>query len=371
MKINSNMQALQASGILQANESAFSKSTEKLSSGYKINSSRDDPVGLAISNKMGAKSSSLKKANNNSVSGVSVVQTADGAMQEIRDIIHRIKELSVRSANGTNTDSDRRAMQEEVNNITAELNNIVEQTEYNGQKLLNGNLGVRGNTWTGSYNTNTGISLESYNNRVLEGSNRTFKVEDVDGVPTVTEFSGFPYDEGAGGKFTTDPVGQTFTYTDKDGNQLVMNYRDDVAKDQTINLDVRGQGDMIIQVGSESGQEINITIPDLSLSAMGIGEIDISTADAAKSSMAKLDTALDYVSRAASKIGAIQNRFEANISNLNVTDENLTESYSTLRDTNMASEMVEYTRLQILTQAGVSILSQANELPQQALQLLQ
>ncbi len=221
----------------------------------------------------------------------------------------------------------------------------------------------------GAQSLDTGISIESYNNRAMEGNGRTITVQDDEnGIPRVVRYSGF---EGENPKFTTDPLGKTFTYTDKAGNELVLSYRDNMVKGQPIYLDVISKGDMVIQVGSESGQEINITIPDLSLSSMGIGTIDVRTTDAAKESMAKLDNALEYVSRVASKIGATQNRFEANISNLNVTDENLTASYSTLRDTDMAAEMVEYTKLQILTQAGVSILSQANELPQQALQLLQ
>ena len=150
-----------------------------------------------------------------------------------------------------------------------------------------------------------------------------------------------------------------------------MDYTDSLKKGEQINLDIVSQGSMIIQVGSSEGQEIEIKIPSLSLNSMGIGKLDISTEKSAKESMAKLDTALSYVSKVNSQLGALQNRFEANLSNLGVSEENLTESYSTIRDTDMAAEMVEYTKLQILTQAGVSMLTQSNELPQMAMQLLQ
>ena len=379
MKINSNMQALQASGILQTNESAFSKSSARLSSGYKINISRDDPVGMAISNVMDAKTSSLRKANINSTSGVSVVQTADGALAEMRDIVHRLKELAIHSANGTNTDEDRQAMQAEMDQLTEEMERIRNQTEYNNQKLLNGDLGVKGGSYvneidpvTGNtvLSTRTGLFIGSYNNHAMEGTGRTLLIEDDEnGVPQVKSFVGFP--EGKNGKFTTDPLSQTFTYTDDDGNELVLNYTDNLVKDKEINLDVISKGDMTIQVGNTEGQEIKITIPDVSLENMGIKDLDISSQESAKKAMSLCDDALRYLSRVSSRIGAIQNRFEANISNLNVSEENLTDSFATIRDTDMAAEMIEYTKNQIITQAGVSILSQANELPQQALQLLQ
>ena len=379
MKINSNMQALQASGILQTNESAFSKSSARLSSGYKINISRDDPVGMAISNVMDAKTSSLRKANINSTSGVSVVQTADGALAEMRDIVHRLKELAIHSANGTNTDEDRQAMQAEMDQLTEEMERIRNQTEYNNQKLLNGDLGVKGGSYvneidpvTGNtvLSTRTGLFIGSYNNHAMEGTGRTLLIEDDEnGVPQVKSFVGFP--EGKNGKFTTDPLSQTFTYTDDDGNELVLNYTDNLVKDKEINLDVISKGDMTIQVGNTEGQEIKITIPDVSLENMGIKDLDISSQESAKKAMSLCDDALRYLSRVSSRIGVIQNRFEANISNLNVSEENLTASFATIRDTDMAAEMIEYTKNQLLTQAGVSILSQANELPQQALQLLQ
>ena len=379
MKINSNMQALQASGILQTNESAFSKSSARLSSGYKINISRDDPVGMAISNVMDAKTSSLRKANINSTSGVSVVQTADGALAEMRDIVHRLKELAIHSANGTNTDEDRQAMQAEMDQLTEEMERIRNQTEYNNQKLLNGDLGVKGGSYvneidpvTGNtvLSTRTGLFIGSYNNHAMEGTGRTLLIEDDEnGVPQVKSFVGFP--EGKNGKFTTDPLSQTFTYTDDDGNELVLNYTDNLVKDKEINLDVISKGDMTIQVGNTEGQEIKITIPDVSLENMGIKDLDISSQESAKKAMSLCDDAFSYLSRVSSRIGVIQNRFEANISNLNVSEENLTASFATIRDTDMAAEMIEYTKNQLLTQAGVSILSQANELPQQALQLLQ
>lgn len=373
MKLNSNVTSWRASNILQANESAFSKSTGRLSSGYKINTSGDDPVGMVISNKMNTVTKSLDKATQNSSSAVNVIQTADGAMTEIKDIIHRLKELSIQSANGTNTDADRQAMQAEMTQLTAEVEHIVQSTEYNGQKLLNGDLGVKGTLYTGDSDNkqlDTGITLASYNNHAMEGFGRSFTVEEnEDGSLKVVNPEKFPDNNEK--NFTFDYLSKTLTYSDKDGNELVMDYTDSLKKGEPINLDIVSQGSMIIQVGSTEGQEIEIKIPNLSLNSMGIGKLDISTEESAKESMAKLDTALSYVSKVNSQLGAFQNRFEANLSNLGVSEENLTESYSTIRDTDMATEMVEYTKLQILSQAGVSMLTQSNELPQMALQLLQ
>ena len=360
--------------MLQANESAFSKATGKLSSGYKINTAGDDPVGMVVSNKMNTVTKSLDKATQNSTSAVSAIQTADGAMTEIKDMIHRLKELSIQSANGTNTNDDRQAMQAEMTQLTEEIEHIVQATEYNGQKLLNGDLGVKGSLYTtgadGSKQLDTGITLSSYNNHAMEGFERSFKVEeDEDGKLKVVDPTNFP--ENKPENFTFDYLSKTLTYSDINGNELVMDYTESLKKGETINLDIISQGSMIFQVGSSEGQEIEVQIPSLSLNSMGIGKLDVTTDEAAKESMARLDTALSYVSKVNSRLGAYQNRFEATLSNLAVSEENLTNSYSTIRDTDMAAEMVEYTKLQILTQAGVSMLTQSNELPQMAMQLLQ
>ncbi|MBQ7564036.1 MAG: hypothetical protein IJT16_08605 [Lachnospiraceae bacterium] len=374
MKLNSNVTSWRASNMLQANESAFSKATGKLSSGYKINTAGDDPVGMVVSNKMNTVTKSLDKATQNSTSAVSAIQTADGAMTEIKDMIHRLKELSIQSANGTNTNDDRQAMQAEMTQLTEEIEHIVQATEYNGQKLLNGDLGVKGSLYTtgadGSKQLDTGITLSSYNNHAMEGFERSFKVEeDEDGKLKVVDPTNFP--ENKPENFTFDYLSKTLTYSDINGNELVMDYTESLKKGETINLDIISQGSMIFQVGSSEGQEIEVQIPSLSLNSMGIGKLDVTTDEAAKESMARLDTALSYVSKVNSRLGAYQNRFEATLSNLAVSEENLTNSYSTIRDTDMAAEMVEYTKLQILTQAGVSMLTQSNELPQMAMQLLQ
>ena len=218
----------------------------------------------------------------------------------------------------------------------------------------------------------SGVTVDSYNNSAMEGSGKTFKlVESEDGTLTVDADSLAGWPDNSPDNFAVNPISQTITYSDKDGNELVLNYSDNVKKGETVHLNVVSQGGMTVQVGGMEGHEISIKIPDISLDTMGISEIDLSTEEAAKESMEMLDAALAYVSKVNSQLGAFQNRFEATLSNLNVTEENLTESFSTIRDTDMASEMVEYTKLQILTQAGTSMLTQSNEMPQQALQLLQ
>lgn len=376
MKVNSNIQAMITSGILQSNEARFSKSSEKLSSGYKINSSRDNPAGYAISNKMHRQISGLQKANNNASNAINVIQTAEGAISEVQEMLHRMKELSIQSANGTNTSEDRMAIQREVDQLSAEITRIAGQTEYNTQRLLNGDQDLKG------YSDLGGVKIETYNETFATDKNYSlvFKADGSLEEPC----PGF----NTGSFEKVESLEQTDTiryrYLEPDGSEMIFEvdptnkaFRDAITSSSatpptaTAKLDIQGVGGMKIQVGPTEGQSITIAIPELSLKNMGIEGLNVRTEEDAKKAIDAMDTALSYTSMIRSRLGAYQNRFEATLSNLNVTEENLTASYSTIKDVDMAEEMVEYTKLQILTQAGTSMLTQANEQPQQALQLLQ
>ncbi len=363
MKINSNIQAMITNNILRKNEDLLSKSSEKMSSGYRINSAKDNPAGMAITNKMNAQIKSLNKANQNASNAVNVIETAEGALAEIQKMIQRMNELAVKSASGTNVTADREAIQNEVDQLCAEIERVASDTEYNTQSLLGGQQELKG------YSDNADVSVRFYNSSFKTGSYSIEYGINVDGEVEVVS-STFP--------LTATIVTENGSTTVKmaDGGELIVDYDEEAVQTAapgsvSANLDIGGIGGMKIQVGTAEGQEIRVVIPKISLKNMGIENINMQTEEGALTAIDQITEALSYISGVRSQLGAYQNRFESTISNLDVSSENLTNSYSTIKDVDMADEMVEYTKLQVLTQAGTTMLAQANERPQQALQLLQ
>lgn len=362
--------------ILSRNEGKLSTSTQRMSSGYKLNNAKDNPAGMAISNKMRAQLKSLDRANKNAQNAVNVVQTAEGAMNEIESMLQRMNELSVQAANGTMTLDDRKAIQEEVEQLTTEISRVSKTTTYNSQTLLDGSNSLKAYTQQSNI-----VSVRGYNEFFESGDYKVsmngtgyvtlkrteggvdkpvnidqeaVEIRSKNGATTGYSTTIHTYD---GGELTIDVIGPT----------IISN----------VEMNVASVGGMKIQVGAEEGQEINVVIPEVSLKTLYLtdlhGErvIDCTSEEGAKKSMDVISKAIDYVSAARSKLGAYQNRIESTISNLDVTTENLTQSYSVLKDLDMAEEMVNYTTMQVLVQAGTTMLAQANEQPQQALQLLQ
>ena len=363
MKVNSNIQAMIAGKVLRGNESRLSSSTEKLSSGYRINSGKDNPAGLAISNKMRAQIQSLNKANQNASNAVNVIETAEGALAEIQDMVQRISELSVKAANGTNTTEDRNAIQEEIKQLTKEITRVAQDTEYNTQNLLGGEQSLKG------YTTLKGFNVLQYDPEFPVGKDYEISfAKDKDGKLTSVSL-----DNGFETTAKAELEGNKIKITNKDGAEMVLQVNSIVGEGSysSVGVEVNGIGGMKIQVGAKEGQEIVVAIPAVSLDNMNLTGIDVTTEDGAKTALDQAADALSFISAVRSRLGAYENRFENTISNLDVSTENLTQSYSTIKDVDMAEEMVEYTTLQVLVQAGTSMLSQANEQPQQALQLLQ
>lgn len=383
MKINSNIQAMIANNVLKRNETAFSRSTEKLSSGYRINSAKDAPAGMAITNRMSAQLRSLNKANQNSANAVSAIQTAEGALSEIQDMVQRMNELATKAANGTNTTADREAIQAEVVQIKKEIERIATQTEYNTQKMLNGEQALRGyvSDLTGAKagydkGAKTAIKVGGYNEDFP--IKHDYEIKFTKSTDPETKEPKLEFTQGG----NKNIIGDTDKYsyengilniTTRDGGELLINIDAENLEDGTVfaKIDLKGIGGMTIQVGSAEGQDIRVEIPDISLKNMGIENTDMSTEEGARKALDEVQNALSYVSKVRSKLGAYENRLDATISNLDVSIENLTKSYSTIKDVDMAEEMVEHTKLQVLVQAGTSMLTQANGQPQQALQLLQ
>ncbi len=374
MKVNSNVQAMIAGSVLRNSEAKQANSTQKLSSGYRLNNAKDNPAGMAISNRMRAQIQSLNRANQNSSNAVNVIETAEGALSEIQEMVQRISELSIKAANGTNTTEDRTAIQDEINQLTKEITRISNDTEYNTQKLLNGEQGLKG------YSDTLGVNVIDYDPDFPLGKdyNVTFDIEIVEDHGVLRK--GLKADsvklkEGTNNSRAKAEVeGTRVTFTNPDGSSLAIKFdlsALNLGTGQTANLDIKGIGGMKIQVGASEGQEISIAIPKISLENLGLDGIDVRTEAGAAKGIDQAKEALSFISSVRSRLGALENRFETTISNLDVAEENLTKSYSTIKDTDMAEEMVEYTTLQVLVQAGTTMLSQANEQPQQALQLLQ
>ena len=274
MRIQHNIAALNTHRNLTANQSQSSKNIEKLSSGFKINRAGDDAAGLAISEKMRGQIRGLDMASKNAQDGISLIQTAEGALNETHSILQRMRELAVQSSNDTNTSTDRDEIQKEVTQLISEIDRIAGNTEFNTKSLLDGSLSATGLTF---------------------------------------------------------------------------------------------------HIGANSGQNMTLTIATMDSTSAGldVSGVDLTTQTGADDAITSIQSAIDTVSAERSKLGANQNRLEHTINNLGTSSENLTAAESRIRDVDMAKEMMNFTKNNILTQAAQSMLAQANQQPQGVLQLLQ
>ena len=270
MVVQHNLSAMNTSRQLNGVTSSLSKSTEKLSSGYRINRAADDAAGLSISEKMRSQIRGLNKASDNAQDGISLIQVAEGALNETHSILQRMNELATQAANDTNTSTDRKAIQQEVDQLTSEIDRIRSTTQFNTQNLLDGKFSAKN-----------------------------------------------------------------------------------------------------LQIGSLSGQSISISVSNMNATSLGVNGLKVSSFSGAGEAMSKIQAAIDKVSTQRSKLGALQNRLEHTINNLDTTSENTQAAESRIRDTDMADEMVQYSKNNILSQAGQSMLSQANQQTQGVLSLLQ
>ncbi|MBO5292895.1 MAG: flagellin FliC3 [Lachnospiraceae bacterium] len=383
MKIHYNSSAIIANNALSNSDKHLSVSIEKLSSGYKINHSKDNPAGMAISRKMKAQIRGLGTASDSANDGISVVETAEGALAEIQDMVQRMNELAIKGANGTITEEDRETIQAEIDQLENEITRIAEQTEFNGNSLLNGSFDLKG------YTSDTNVKVFSYSDDVMVGDYFIEEIiPDYDGegnltdqtvvkVGTVdTSVTGnenktprkFP--DAADLKVTVDR--DIITLSGNGSFEMQIQLTDPTKTSfSDIYIDVTGMGAMNMQIGTNEGQELPIRIPTVSLKTLGLDELDYTTAEGCQAAIDSASGAISHISAIRSRLGAYQNRLEHTVASLDVTEENMTAAYSRIMDTDMAKEMTEYTKYQVLTQAGTSMLSQANERPAQVLQLLQ
>ncbi len=383
MRISYNVSAVLANNSLTKNDNKLQQSLGRLSSGLRIVNAKDDPAGLAISKRMNAQIEGIDQATRNSGDGVSIIEIADGTLSEIHDMLQRVNQLAVKASTGTLTDNDRETVDEEVQALLEEIERISNETEFNGQKILDGSFDLRG------YTNDQDIKVTYYSDAVRSGI-YNINALDVDfnddgSIKEVTAFTpGTGFEEAGftpGTAFTSNDLmdkitvdGNVISIKGEKGFELKVRVeKDNVANLQLANIEMRleGFGSMDMQIGANEGQQLGIRIPKISLENMGLSRVDMSTQEGAREALGRMNDAIKYVSAARSGLGAYQNRLEHTISTLDISKENMTAAYSRIMDTDMAEEMTEYTTLQVMSQASTSMLAQANERPAQVLQLLQ
>ena len=481
MKITRNLSAALTNRQLLRTENKLSLSMERLSSGYKINKAGDNPAGMAISHKMRAQINGLDQAETNAEDGQSVLRIADGALNEVSNMLQRMRELSVQAANGTNSYSDRQSIQDEIVQLAEEVDRISTDTEYNQQTLLDGSANVRSYakgmrqdgtvysqsvsrldvseqvlpgtykltvqngataaagsldfsnaTQDGTVTINNvsvdykaGMNMEDFfqslrqaaeeagyvvdatedaNNQVTgefniysasKGARETLSITVSDGLAQevgpagatqdpvsqawtaqttgtdatvkITEPDGSGFDKSA----TYSAQGNRIKITDNGGFSIDFLLSDEAQQGDTIEFDVTDIGALSIQIGANQYQDMDVLIPEVSAKSLYLDTVDVAVSGGADKALVTLDEAIAKLSSVRSGIGAYTNRLEYASSSLAETQEDMTNAYSGIMDTDMAEEMTEFTQQNVLEQASMSVLAQANDLPQQVLSLLQ
>lgn len=406
MIINHNMSAANAHRNMAINTSNASKSMEKLSSGLRINRAGDDAAGLAISEKMRGQIRGLDQASRNSQDSISMIQTAEGALNETHSILQRMRELAVQGSNDTNTSVDRTSIQDEISQLTKEVDRIANTTEFNTKKLLNGNLQGLTSAKAGVLDSeatfaNGTVKLGTVTNASLATATDVIRINitkdtfsDGSSLSTTGVLST--------GMFSVSTVLGNVNKADilvSGGTNIVIKSAGGTGNDISIaltNAQMKAlkSGDTITislqkaeaaqtdsskqvraQIGANAGQELGIGIGDMGSESLGIRKtngdaLDLTNQTSSSGAVKLINNAIEKVSTQRSQLGAIQNRLEHTINNLNTSSENLQSSESRIRDVDMASEMTNYSKNNILTQAAQAMLAQAKSAPEQVLQLL-
>lgn len=405
MIINNNVLSSNVNRNLRNNNYKLNKTIEKLSSGYRINKAADDSAGLAISEKMNREIKGLKQASRNIQDAISLIQIADGGMQEIHAILQRINTLSNQAANGIYNIQDREMLQMETRELLSEIDKIANQTNFNGIHLLN-QIGdmlpidlskvskvtiyettnsvesidvtisdlINGIPWSPSwnpYNEYYEFSADLSSNTITSKALGTGGAEGYNNISAIkvfyegkeywadelVEYSGniwYPFtpDNILGDEISTSPQ---FI---PDGNDTILTVR------------FHKSNNLILQVGADAGDTYEIQLSDVRTSALGISDLDLTTIEGAKLAMLQIQNAINNISKERSRFGADQNALEHIYNNVQNSDEHLSVAHSRITDADMAQEMTEFTKNQILVQAGTTLLAQANSLPYNLLKLL-
>ncbi|WP_027363354.1 flagellin N-terminal helical domain-containing protein [Desulfotruncus alcoholivorax] len=378
MIINHNIAALNTYRQLSNNNAIGAKSLEKLSSGLRINRAGDDAAGLAISEKMRGQIRGLDQASRNAQDTISLIQTAEGALNETHSILQRMRELAAQAGNDTNTTVDRNEIQKEIDQLISEIDRIGNTTEFNTQKLLNGDKKAITSTVNGSIDVSkittaftasidASVSLDAFS---LNGAITITKLQATATYGTADFVIGNPAS-------LTVALGGTLDNVVVAGFTISLTNLTSIAVGETVTIQFKsaavatGIKDAVTsQIGANSGQTISIGINDMRAAALGVSTVKVDNAYNATAAVTQVNRAIEMVSAERSKLGAYQNRLEHTVNNLGTASENLSASESRIRDVDMAKEMMEYTKMNILTQAAQAMLAQANQQPQGVLQLL-
>lgn len=380
MKISYNAAAMYANNAANTADNRVAQSLKRLSSGLKITAAKDSPSGYAIGRRMHAQITGISVATQNSNRGISVIETADGALTEVHEMLQRMNELAVKGAHGVLTTDDREMLDAEMKQLKEEITRISTDTEFNGQPLLDGSFDLRG------YTNSQVAKVDYYSDEVLAkeytitalsvayNDDGTIDLRNTTFTPGPEFPKGVAITEVGQDKITiTGP--QDFKITiainrDGDKNPVICAPTSN-TQDPVLRLDITGIGAMDMQTGANEGQQLAIRIPTISLDRLGIARTSVATQEESDRAIVEIKGAIQYVSDARSRLGAYQNRLEHTVNNLDVSNENMTASYSRIMDVDMAEEMTNYTTQQVIAQAATSLLAQANERPSQVLQLLQ
>lgn len=397
MRINTNLNAMTALNSATKNTALAGSSMEKLSSGLKINKAADNATGLAISEKMRSQIRGLDQASQNTQDGISVVQTAEGAIEEVGNIVQRMRELAVQGANETNTGSDRAKISEELTQLHEEIDRIAESTQFNGKDLLNGTNTVRTEVEhkvaakaavknnIADVTVQDGFDFDDLKEiKIKKNGNGGVTFDDSDKAKgygiAVTEFDTATNKIKENGTVTiTDSNGKSIKFTVATGQELDLSNSLEIGELSTENKQISGK-EISLQVGANTSdsQTLKVKIENVSTKSLGLDGDTITKmakegkkgTDAANTMIKSLDKALERVNTSRANLGAMQNRLETTASNLTTSNENLTAAESRIRDVDVAEEMMNLSKLNLINQAAQAMMSQAKSQPEGVMQLL-
>jgi len=381
MTINTNVASINAQRNLGLSGSSLSTSMQRLSSGLRVNSAKDDAAGLAISERMGAQTKGLTVAARNANDGISLAQTAEGALGKVGDMLQRVRELAVQSSNATNSTSDREAMQSEVDQMVAEIDRVAKTTEFNGKKLLDGSFSgamfqvganAGDNITVGSLTKATAGGLGAAKYAAASGGIAAATVlTAATNVVTVTGKTG-AVNISVGAADTADErLGQTVAAINaKTADTGVTAFLEkDAAGTQTLKF--KSEGDFTVAVNTAAAAGITgAAATTATVQTGGISALSVATQSGAWEALQKVDDAIDQVNSARGDLGALQTRFEKTVENIDIQNENISAAKGRITDADFAVETANLSKAQILQQAGTAMVAQANQLPQSVLSLL-
>ncbi|MGC9401325.1 flagellin [Vibrio genomosp. F10] len=373
INVNTNVSAMTAQRYLNGAADGTQKSMERLSSGYKINSARDDAAGLQIANRLTSQSRGLDMAVKNANDGISIAQTAEGAMNETTNILQRMRDLSLQSSNGSNSRSERVAIQEEVSALNNELNRIAETTSFGGNKLLNGSFGTQSFQIGASSGEAVMLNMGNMRSDTMAMGGRSYVATNGQSpdwkVDAATDLTLNYNDQNGVAKSLSieakqgDDLEQLATYINGQSEDVKASVGEEgklqlFASSQKVSGDVTIGGGLGGEIGFGAGQD------------MTVADVDVTTVAGSQQGVSIIDSALTAVDSQRASLGAFQNRFGHAISNLDNINENVNQSRSRIQDTDYAKETTQMTKSQILQQASTSVLAQAKQSPSAALSLL-